>query len=303
MKKNILIVDDEAPMRKMVGQIVGKAGHTSQGAGDVQEARRLLAAHAFDIIFLDIHMPGESGLDLLEEASDCAPDTAIIMLTGDDDPRVVDAAFNYGAYGYLVKPISRNQLLIQLANALSRQALEIERRSYQQQLESAVAERTQELEKANRHLRKNEATLQIQADDLNEMNIALKVLLKKRQEDKENLEDSIATNLKRMVFPYLEKLKQSKLHHRQMAYIELIESVLADVAAPMLNKLSSKRMDLTPTELEVVQFIEQGKSSKEIADLLNLSVNTVLTHRYKIRRKLGLLNQKVNLRSYLRSMQ
>ncbi|MBL7180118.1 MAG: helix-turn-helix transcriptional regulator [Desulfobacterales bacterium] len=61
-------------------------------------------------------------------------------------------------------------------------------------------------------------------------------------------------------------------------------------------------MSLSPTELQVVNLIKQGKRTKEIAAILNLSANTVMSHRYKIRGKLGLLKNKTNLHTFLQSL-
>lgn len=155
---------------------------------------------------------------------------------------------------------------------------------------------------AEQALREREAELKVRTRDLEEVNAALKVLLKRREEDKIELAESIQINVKELVFPYLEKLKKSKLEPHQVTLLGILESHCKDVVSPFINKLSSKFIKLTPTELKLADLIKSGRTSKEAAELLSLSENTIQVHRHHIRSKLGLKHAKINLRSYLRSL-
>jgi DNA-binding NarL/FixJ family response regulator len=152
-------------------------------------------------------------------------------------------------------------------------------------------------------LRKHEAELEIQSDQFQEVNSALKVLLKQREEDKKELQENVVANLEELVFPYLKKLSDGKLDDRQRAYFEIIQSNLNDIISPFIGGLSSKFMKLTPTEVQVANFIKHGKNTKDIADALNLSAETIKFHRKNIREKIGIKNKKANLRTYLLSIQ
>jgi DNA-binding CsgD family transcriptional regulator len=88
-----------------------------------------------------------------------------------------------------------------------------------------------------------------------------------------------------------------------MAYLSEIELQLGDIASSFIKELSSEFIGLSPSEIQVASMIKEGKSSKEIARILNISVNTVLSHRYYIRIKTGLKGKKKNLRSYLQTME
>jgi DNA-binding CsgD family transcriptional regulator len=109
-------------------------------------------------------------------------------------------------------------------------------------------------------------------------------------------------NIKELVIPYLEKLKKNRLDEKQEAYVGILESNLNDIISPFSHRLSSKFLNFTPTEIQIANLLRQGKTSKEIAELINSSPKTVAFHRENIRRKLGLKNKKTNLKSYLLSL-
>lgn len=138
---------------------------------------------------------------------------------------------------------------------------------------------------------------------LEEFNAALKVLLKQREEDKTELEESVLINVKSMVSPYVEKLKKSRLGGDQVTYLTILESHIQEIISPFTKRLSEKYLGLTPTEVQAAALIKEGKTTQEIAELLCISENTVSAHRFHIRKKLGVANKKVNLRYYLQSFE
>jgi PAS domain S-box-containing protein len=156
------------------------------------------------------------------------------------------------------------------------------------ELEKRVKERTKELE--------------IKSKSLEETNIALKVLLKKRDEDKEELQDNVMRNVKELISPFFKKIKKSKLNDQQRLLLGIIESNLDEIISPFTRKMSLKYLNFTPTEIRIANLIKFGSSSKEIAELMNVSPRTVETHRKNIRRKIGLEGKRANLRSYLLSL-
>jgi len=168
------------------------------------------------------------------------------------------------------------------------------------QAEEALQKAHDELE---RRVEERTRELKIKTKNLEEVNIALKVLLKRRDEDKIELEEKVLLNVKELTVSYLDKLKKSGLDERQMTYINIMESNLNDIVSPFLHGLSTKYLKLTPMEIQVANLVKQGKSSKEIAELVNLSARTIEFHRDNIRKKMGIKNKKVNLRTYLLSMQ
>jgi DNA-binding CsgD family transcriptional regulator len=151
-------------------------------------------------------------------------------------------------------------------------------------------------------LRESREELKEQKQSLEEANIALKVLIKQRENDKLELEKNVLTNVKELVLPYVEKLKEVPLKPGNKTLVEVIENHLKDIISPLLQKFSNAQIILTPQEIKVVALIKDGKSSKEIADILTISETTVNFHRKNLRKKFGLKNRQMNLRSYLLSM-
>jgi len=177
------------------------------------------------------------------------------------------------------------------------------------ELEKRIEERTVELMETNRQLQEEidermlvEDELRVKTLDLEELNSALKVLLKKREEDKFELEEKIAGNVRELILPYLEKIKQVNFGKREKTYLEIIEANLDAIISPFARNLSSKYIKLTPAEIQVANLIKLGKTSKEIGALNNLSFKTIEFHRDNIRTKLGIKNKKVNLRTHLLSL-
>ncbi len=187
--------------------------------------------------------------------------------------------------------------------------------TYRDHLEELVAERTAELAKINQQLeqeveerkraeealRKREVELKAQSHHLEEVNTALKVLLKQREDDKKELGDNVLSNVKELISPYLQRLKKSRLNTNQKTLVEILDSNLNNMISPFISNLSFKHFSLTPMEIKVANLVKEGKTNKEIAELLCLSKNTILFHRYNIRKKLDLNNKKINLRTHLLS--
>ena len=126
--------------------------------------------------------------------------------------------------------------------------------------------------------------------------------MKQREGDKSELEEKVLSNVKDLVLPYLERLKKSSLDRNQMLSVSILESNLTEIVSPFSRKLTSKYLALTPTEIRVANLVKEGKSTKEIAEFMNLSTNGVDFHRVNIRKKLGIKNRSANLRTHLLSI-
>ena len=172
-----------------------------------------------------------------------------------------------------------------------------------------LEQRVKELEKeavehkrAREALREREVELEIKSKSLEEMNTALRVLLERRDEDSRELEKKVVINVKELVVPFLERVKNTHLDPGQMACIRVLESNLNNIISPFTRALSAKYLELTPTEIHIANLIREGTRNKVIAKLMNLSIRTIEFHRENIRKKFDIKNRKTNLRTHLLSL-
>ena len=147
-----------------------------------------------------------------------------------------------------------------------------------------------------------EQELKNRAHDLEEMNAALRVLLKKRDEDKLEFEEKIQFNVKQLIEPYLNNLKKTPLSPRQASLHDIIKINLEEIISPFARNFASIKYKLTPQEIKIASLVRQGKTTKNIAELMGLSLRTIEFHRTKIRHKFGLKNKTDSLQSYLLSL-
>jgi len=166
-----------------------------------------------------------------------------------------------------------------------RNIVAIENITDQIQMQNALRQRTEELE--------------IKTQNLEETNIALNVILKRREADKSVMEENVTNNIRELIIPCIQQMKKYRMDNAALKYASQAESYLKDIVSPFLRKLSTKYLQLTQKEVLVANLLKDGKSSKEIADLLNITVKGVEFHRNKIRTKLGIKNTNTNLISYL----
>ncbi|MCD4720199.1 MAG: LuxR C-terminal-related transcriptional regulator [Desulfobacula sp.] len=178
---------------------------------------------------------------------------------------------------------------IDIPEFFKRKRLQDELKNHRAHLENLVQRRTDKLRKANLRLE--------------EANIALKVVLKQMEQKEKNDKENFLINIKQSVMPYLKQLAQTNISKGQQVLLDRLEKNMNQITSPLIGKLSSKYLNLTPMEIKVAALVKDGMVNKEIAQILNVSLNTITSHRYKIRTKLGLKNRKTNLHSYLLSLE
>jgi DNA-binding response OmpR family regulator/DNA-binding CsgD family transcriptional regulator len=255
-------------------------------------------------------------------------DIPVIFLTVKDEIEDIVKGFDAGAVDYVTKPFNSAELFARVRThvelkkkkdnetylisrltatlAEQRQAEEALRQAHDN-LELMVEERTAELLLRNRQLseeieerKRAEVNLELKSQKLEEFNTALKVLLNQRQADKKALEERVLANIKNLIMPNIRKLKKTILKKTKAeVYVNIIESNLKKITSSFSQTLSSKYLNLTSKEIQVAHLIKEGKISKNIAVLLNVSGRTVDFHRKNIRSKLGLRKKKGNLQSSL----
>ncbi|MBW2176193.1 MAG: response regulator transcription factor [Deltaproteobacteria bacterium] len=285
----LLLVEDDKVDQMAFARLVKnkKLNYAYTTAGSKAEARQIITHKTFDIVISDYMLGDETLFDLFEHFKG----VPVIVITGAGNEEVAVEAMKRGAYDYLIKDSEGRYLKtlpLTVEIAIKRSRTEEALNEYQDNLALLVAERTQQLH--------------IKTRKLEEMNTALRVILNQRKEDKLRTEETILGNLKELIFPYINRLKKIEKNKQKRVYIDIIESNLNSIVEPFAKKLSSKFINLTPMEIKVADLIKHGKSTKEIAEVFNLSQKTVETHRSIIRKKLGLTHTKANLRTYLLSL-
>ncbi|MGE5221855.1 MAG: response regulator [Omnitrophica WOR_2 bacterium] len=140
MKDKILVVDDEEIMRRSLGDILRLEGYRVQTASSGEAALKALKRESFDLLLLDLKMPGMDGLEVLEEASHLAPDTMVILLTAHGSLESAIEALRHEAFDYLLKPASTEQILSSVASALARHKESERRKVLLDQLTTSLQE-------------------------------------------------------------------------------------------------------------------------------------------------------------------
>ncbi len=144
----ILIVEDEKPVGQLLKQLLEKSGYACTLASNAVEAYEHLDRQKFELVLSDIIMPGDSGLDLIRNVLSRNPDTAAVMVTGQDDPKIAEVALEIGVYDYIIKPFEKNEVLVSVTNALRRRKVDIENRTNRKHLEGIIVDQTTALQES-----------------------------------------------------------------------------------------------------------------------------------------------------------
>jgi PAS domain S-box-containing protein len=158
------------------------------------------------------------------------------------------------------------------------------------------------LKNAENELKKKSFKLEETNTALEEANTAMRVLLKHRENDKSEMEEKIVRNIRELVLPYLEKLKNTNLNAAQANLIGITEAHLKEIISSFLLKMVVKHPELTPREIQIASLIKDGCTTKEISEILHLETTTINNHRRRMRKKMTLHGKEINLRSYLMSL-
>ncbi len=278
----------------------------------------------YAVAFLDIRMPTpEDGIWVGEKIRLTDPDVQLVFVTGYSDyspKEIITRVPPPHNLLYVQKPFSIYEILHFAFTLSCKWSHEKKISRIHDELETLVQKRTAALEKSNRQLEKEaierehaqkalslekqklEEKVRERTYHLEEVNAALRVLLRQRDTDKKQLGDAILGNVKELVMPLLRQLDMTNTSKKQKELLSAIESNLDTILSPFLGKLNPQFLNLTPMEIQVANFVKNGLSNKEMADILGIAKGTVLVHRHHLREKLGLTNTKINLRTHLLSL-
>ncbi|MBT7631602.1 MAG: helix-turn-helix transcriptional regulator [Desulfobacula sp.] len=115
------------------------------------------------------------------------------------------------------------------------------------------------------------------------------------------IKNSINSNVDKIILPIIYDL-ENQFPQGNQKNLQLLKSSLTEITSPFINKISNAVLSLTPTELQICNMIKSGLKTKEISKLRHISSSTVNRHRERIRKKLGITNEDINLATYLMSI-
>jgi DNA-binding response OmpR family regulator len=262
--RHILVVDDEPGICTMLTRFLRSCGYDCESTTDPVKALSILKEQDFELAILDIRMAGMDGLQLLNQISKTDLQLDTIIMTGFTADYSYSEVIEAGATDFIAKPFQMPELKAKI-------------------------------ERVNRERK--------MMSDLKDLNTVLGVLLQREQRERENIANEAVSHLRELVFPYLDKLKNSRLSAEQKQHVKMIESNLAELCSPFLRNLSARHAHISSMEIQVANLVKAGKGNKEISEILSISPYTVMTHRHHLRSKLGLKGEKINLRSYLNSIE
>src|SRR5579862_3785635 len=131
---NLLIVDDERSIREACREVAQSLGYSAYAADSAEHAYRLLESHSFDAVLLDLRLPGSGGLDALRRIKERRPDAVVIVVTGFGTVQSAVQAMKHGAYDYVTKPFSIDELKLLLDRVSNHLKLKTENRILREKL-------------------------------------------------------------------------------------------------------------------------------------------------------------------------
>ena len=293
---NIMVVEDEAVICLRLKQTLTTMGYNVAGlAYSGEEALEKIRSLKPDLVLMDIMIPGRLDGIAVAEIIKSELDIPVVFLTAYSNKDIIERSKQAEPYGYIVKPFQDHELKPAIEIALHKKEKERRLRESEVQLKRSHAE-------LERLVKERTKELNITTKNLEELNTALKVLLDKRDKDKIEIEEKVLLNVKNLVEPYLVKLKKVSSSRSQKEMINILESNLNAIISSFSRRLSSRYLNFSPSEIQIANFVKQGKMNKEIAEILHVTSRTVAFHRENIQRKLGLTNKKTNLKTYLMSI-
>lgn len=285
----ILIVDDEPMVCELLESMVSSWGMEAKSITQSLKVIDEVKSTFYNLVLLDIFMPEKSGLDLIADIRKISPDTKIIMITGRADKELAIEAMRQGAFDFLEKPIDMELLSYSVNRALHIQETELDYKKTRESLERSQADlldHKERLEKLNTRLMQT--------------NQALTILAQNIAREKEETERRIVLKTRSLIIPIIEGLQHDKNLSRYEAELVMLVSHLEDLTSGLAADIEIAT-SLSFSELRIASLIKDGLTTQELANHLHISPSTIKTHRKNIRRKLGINNQRYNLRNYLES--
>ena len=305
----IFIVEDDAILALNLRGIISHMGYTVAGScATGEKAIAFLSKQSVDLVIMDIELAGTMNGIAAAETIRTMRDVPIVFLTGFSQDPYLEQAKIAAPYGYLVKPGPERELAATLEMALHRHKIDRELVSknkqlelFQQELSREMAQRKQAEEELQKSHNALERKVRERTTDLEKTNATLAMMLDYARKTETDIQERVVANLRSNILGIVDALKKQQLPKNAQDLIELLETTSLNLAHPTAKNLESQLLKLTAREIQLANFIRLGKSNKELVELLNISKKTVESHRDNLRKKLGIQNKKINLRTFLNS--
>ena len=289
MDTSLLIVDEDHQLCGALQRMISSWGINTRVTTKPTLVSNQEKNTCFNIVLLDIVMPEKSGFDIIPEIKRLCPETKIIIMTGNADKERAIKALRLGVFDFLEKPINMEILRHCVVRALDNQRIKLE-----------LNRTLKELKLKQSDLLAHKQRLEQLKEELLENNNALSVLARNLERTRLQSEKRILLKTRSLIMPIVGKLQQDEKLKKYKTELSMLENHIETLSSGLATDKIIAAV-LTNTELSIASMVANGLTSKEIEKTLNISLETVKTHRKNIRRKLNINNSPYNLRTYLES--
>ncbi len=287
----VLILDDDVQVSKLLRTALTSWGLAAEVLGEPHEVVEAIESHNYDLLLLDVVLPGLNGLDFLPIIHQACPALKVIIMTGYADKAMAIDALRAGAFDFLEKPIDLTLLHHTVKRAIEAQEMA---RAHRQTLS--------ELQRSKEALQAHAAHLEQLNTELRETHHAMLVLARNAERARQDTEERIITHLRSLVLPLIEDMREDEGLLPYESNLTLLINAIQEAVAGLATHLAVVPA-LSAREMRIALMIKNGLTSEEIAAYLHISPETVKTHRRNIRKKLGLIGSGDQLRAYFRSLE
>lgn len=263
LTRRVMVVDDDEVALYFTTELLRHKGYEVIACQSALESLKSAEAFHPDVILSDLVMPDMDGITLMGQIKKKLPDAEVIIITGQADIDSAIKSLREGAVDFLVKPVAPEEIIAAL----------------------------------NRSFEKYYA--QKAASGGSHMRSVIRGALESVEMERTKMLESANMKLQKIIFPQIEQMEKTTDDENikeGLTFIkELLDSIFSSSSAFPDNYSS-----LTPIETQICAYLMRGKSSQEIADALNRSLDTIYDHQKKIRNQLGLTNTRQSLGTFLR---